>query len=118
MTAESQPNTADTQPAGLEAEAEVPMTLGPNGPAMSAIAAAAFSIFALGLLTTLSEAAIGVHDWLIFQNRVGPLSGKTTMAGVSWLATWAPLHLVWRNRECRSSRWSSSLRSSLSSATC
>jgi len=83
----------------LEAEAEVSMTLGPNGPAMAAILAAALGVFALGLLTTLTEAAVGLHDWLIFQNRVGPLSGKTTMTGVAWLASWAVLHVVWRGRD-------------------
>jgi len=34
---------------------------------------------------------------MAFQNRVGPLSGKTTMAGVAWLVIWGFLSAVlWR----------------------
>ncbi len=28
---------------------------------------------------------------MIFQNRVGPLSGKTTVAGVAWVIAWIVL---------------------------
>jgi hypothetical protein len=99
MTSEVSATTRDLPATELEAELEVPMTLGPNGPAMAAILAASFGVFSLGLLTTLSEAAVGVHDWLIFQQRVGPLSGKTTVAGVAWLVSWGILHLVWQKRD-------------------
>jgi len=87
------------EPAGLRAEMEMPVALGPNGPAMAAIVGAAAGVFALGLLTTLAAAGEGVKEWLAFQNRVGPLSGKTTMAGVAWLVAWGVLHLVWRKRD-------------------
>lgn len=30
---------------------------------------------------------------------VGPLSGKTVMAVIVWLVSWAILHAVYRNRE-------------------
>jgi hypothetical protein len=69
----------------------------PNGPAAAAILASGLGVFFLGFLTTLNEMAVGVHDWLSFQDRVGPLSGKTTMACVAWLVSWALLSLVlWR----------------------
>jgi hypothetical protein len=87
------------QPRGLGPEADVPVSLGPNGPAVAAILAAAFGVFSLGLLTTLAAAAVGVKEWLIFQERVGPLSGKTTMAGVAWLVAWGLLHLIWWKRD-------------------
>lgn len=80
---------------GIQPEAQVPVTLGPNGPAMAAILAAAVGVFALGLATTLAAAGEGAKEWLSFQNRVGPLSGKTTMAGVVWLVSWVGLHLAW-----------------------
>ena len=80
-------------------ELDVAVEVGPNGPALAAILAAGLAVFFLGFLTTLNEMAVGVHDWLIFQDRVGPLSGKTTMTGVAWLVSWAILHLAWRKRE-------------------
>src|SRR3990170_2037662 len=63
----------------------------PNGPAIAAIIAAAIGVFALGLLTTLSEANTDVHDFLDIKNRVGPLSGKTTFSVIVYLAAWVVL---------------------------
>ena len=81
----------------LKPEAGVSVALGPNGPALAAILAASIGVFALGLATTLAAAAEGVKEWLIFQDRVGPLSGKTTVAGLAWLVSWAALHVsFWR----------------------
>jgi len=71
----------------------------PDGPGAAAIFSAALFVFVLGLLTFLAAAAEGVSDWLNFQDRVGPLSGKTTMAGVVWIVSWPLLHLAWRKRE-------------------
>jgi hypothetical protein len=96
MTTETQTQRGS---AGLRAEAEAEYELGPNGPAMAAILGAALGVFSLGLATFISAAAIGAHDWFEFQRRVGPLSGKTTMAGVAWLVSWAVLHAIWWKRE-------------------
>jgi len=60
----------------------------PNGPAAAALLAAGVGIFVLGLLTVLSEQSTGIHDWLQFKDRVGPLSGKTTMAVVAYVVSW------------------------------
>ena len=69
----------------------------PNGPAVAALLAGAIGVFVLGLNTFLSAAGEGVAEWFRFQNRVGPLSGKTTMAGVVWLVVWAVLAgALWR----------------------
>jgi drug/metabolite transporter (DMT)-like permease len=69
----------------------------PNGPAVAALLAGAAGVFVLGLNTFLAAAAEGVAEWFRFQNRVGPLSGKTTMAGVAWLVVWVLLAAVlWR----------------------
>src|SRR3990172_2821220 len=95
----SQPTTSrGTSTSSTGPETERPGTLGDNGPAAAALLAAGFGVFALGLLTTLSEAFTGVHDWLQFVDRVGPLSGKTTMAGVGWLGVWAGLGVLWGKR--------------------
>src|SRR4030065_578593 len=61
----------------------------PTGAAVAALLAGAIGVFVLGLNTFLSAAGEGVAEWFRFQNRAGPLSGKTTMAGVGWLAIWA-----------------------------
>ncbi len=63
----------------------------PNGAAAAAFIAAGIGVAALGFFTTVSEASARMHDFLNFQNRVGPLSGKTTLAGVIWLVAWALL---------------------------
>ncbi|MGZ8696856.1 MAG: hypothetical protein ACXWZ1_05830 [Gaiellaceae bacterium] len=75
----------------------------PTGPVAAAVLAAGIGIFILGLLTTLSEASVGVKDFLDFYDRVGPLSGKTILASAAYLGSWAILHALWRrqNRELR-----------------
>lgn len=86
--------SGDVDPAALEAELFSPR---PNGPAVAALLAGAAGVFVLGLNTFLAAAATGVNNWMNFQNRVGPLSGKTTMAGVAWLVIWGFLSAVlWR----------------------
>ncbi|MEX1253650.1 MAG: hypothetical protein WEE64_04855 [Dehalococcoidia bacterium] len=99
MTAQAAMRTTDKAPDALRAEAEVPVALGPNGPGLAAILASAIGVFSLGLLTTLAAAGEGVKEWLAFQERVGPLSGKTTMAGIAWLVSWALLSVLWWKRD-------------------
>ena len=70
----------------------------PEGPISAAIIAAGVGALALGILTTLSEASVGWHDWLEWSERVGPLAGKTIMAVIVWLVAWAVLHLVYRQQ--------------------
>ena len=99
MATEATVHTTQEEPSALSAEAEVSVDLGPNGPAMAAILGGAVGVFILGFLTALAAAAVGVKEWLVFQDRVGSLSGKTTITGIVWLVTWAALHLVWRDRD-------------------
>ena len=71
----------------------------PNGPAAAAILAIGVGVFVLGLLAVLSEASSSIHDWLEFSERVGPLSGKTTIAVVAWLVSWlAAAAFLWRRQ--------------------
>jgi hypothetical protein len=70
----------------------------PEGPISAAIIAAGIGAAALGLFTTLAEASATVKDWLQWNDRVGPLSGKTLLAVAVWLAAWAILHVTLRNR--------------------
>jgi hypothetical protein len=70
----------------------------PEGPITAAILAGGIGAAALGFFTTLAEASTGAKDWLQWSDRVGPLSGKTLMAIIVWLVSWAVLHVVYRHR--------------------
>ena len=70
----------------------------PSGPIAAAVLAVGIGALVLGLLTTLNEASTGVHDFLEFDQDVGPLSGKTIVAVVAYFGSWALLHGLWRRR--------------------
>jgi hypothetical protein len=71
----------------------------PNGPVVAAMLATGIGALVLGLLTILSEASEGVHDFLDWSERVGPLSGKTSLAVIALLVSWGGLHLILRDRD-------------------
>lgn len=74
----------------------------PDGPAAAAMISAGIGILTLGVLTTLAVISTGVKDflaWWQWDQGVGPLAGKTTIAVVVWLVSWAILYLVWRNKD-------------------
>jgi hypothetical protein len=71
----------------------------PNGPAAAAILAAGIGSLALGLLTTLAKAIAPLANVLSFYNPAGPLSGKTTVTVVIWLAAWVALHSLWKEKQ-------------------
>ncbi|MBI4218910.1 MAG: hypothetical protein HY682_02120 [Chloroflexi bacterium] len=84
----------------IELQAQGPANVErPNGAAVAAILAAAIGVFFVGFWTSLAEASDAVASWLNFYNPTGPLSGKTTMSVVLWIAAWVPAHFVLRNRE-------------------
>jgi len=70
----------------------------PTGPVAAAILATGIGIFALGLLTTLSEASTGFADALAWSDDVGPLSGKTIIAVLVYFVSWGILHALWRRQ--------------------
>lgn len=76
----------------------------PEGPISAAIIAAGVGALALGVLTTLAAASSRVSDRLDWSDRVGPLSGKTTLAVIAWLIAWVFLHFFYRNRELETRR--------------
>src|SRR5918995_7394711 len=69
-----------------------------TGPVAAAVLAAGIGAFVLGLLTTLNEASTAVHDFLEFDEDVGPLSGKTIIAVAAYIVSWAVLHMFWRRQ--------------------
>jgi hypothetical protein len=81
------------------APAEVGTSMKPNGPVVAVMLAAGIGTLVLGILTVLSEASEGIHEFLEFSERVGPLSGKTIFAAVAFVVSWGGLHMALRDRE-------------------
>lgn len=74
----------------------------PDGPGAAAMLAAGIAIFVLGFLTTFAVISDGIHDFLAkweWGQGVGPLAGKTTIATIAFFASWAGLHLAWRDKD-------------------
>jgi hypothetical protein len=70
----------------------------PLGPAAAVVLAAGIGALTLGILTTLAEASTGTADFLQFNDRVGPLSGKTIISTAVFFAAWALLTALWRRK--------------------
>jgi hypothetical protein len=70
----------------------------PTGPAWAAVLAAGVGCACFGILADLTEAFKLVSHWLTFYAPTGDLSGKSTLAVIAWLATWAVLHYCWKGR--------------------
>lgn len=83
---------------------EIPYDDKPEGPISAAILAAGIGVLAMGVVTTLSEASTSVADALNWYDRVGPLSGKTIIAVVVWLAAWVVLHVALRRKAYENTR--------------
>lgn len=88
------PQTAAGSGAGTAAAATKP-----NGPVAAVMLAAGIGAVILGLFTVLSEASEGVHEFLEFNEGVGPLAGKTSLAALAFLASWGGLYAALRDRE-------------------
>ena len=76
----------------------------PEGPIAAAVIAAGIGGLALGLLTVWAEASTSFADTLAWSDRVGPLSGKSSLAVVVWLVSWAVLHVIYRSRPYETTR--------------
>ncbi len=68
----------------------------PSGPAAALILAGGIAVFCMGLVTTLGEASTTIADGLQWNDRVGPLSGKTLITVIVFAAAWALLTAIWR----------------------
>ena len=74
----------------------------PDGPAAAAMIASGLGIFTLGLLTTLAVINGSVKsflDWFAFDQGVGPLAGKSTVAVIVFFVAWLVLYLLWRGKD-------------------
>ncbi|MFQ5855035.1 MAG: hypothetical protein ACE5LU_05245 [Anaerolineae bacterium] len=70
-----------------------------NGVAAAAVLAAGIGSFVLGLFTTLAAASEGVKGLVNWYGPAGPLSGKSGLAVIAWLVSWAVLHIWWKDRD-------------------
>lgn len=71
----------------------------PDGPGAAMMISAGIGIFVLGLLTVLAEASEGIKSWLQkleWDQGVGPLAGKTTIAAVVYVVSLVILWVLWR----------------------
>ncbi|MCH7791147.1 MAG: hypothetical protein IH985_05185 [Planctomycetes bacterium] len=68
------------------------------GGASAAFVASGIGCAALGLLTTLAQISVSVKNLLNWWNPAGPLSGKSGLAVIIWIASWIVLHAVWKNK--------------------
>lgn len=83
---------SSTTPASGEA-AELP-----SGPAAAALLAAGIGTLVLGIFTTWAEASTGMHDWLQWNDRVGPLMGKVILAVIAFFVSGAVLGFLWKDK--------------------
>ena len=70
-----------------------------SGIAAAAFVAAGIGCAVLGLLTTLAQISEGVKNLLNWWNPAGPLSGKSGVAVIIWIASWIVLHMLWKNKQ-------------------
>jgi hypothetical protein len=70
----------------------------PNGPGAAAILAAGIGCAAIGILALGAEVSEGLKNALNFYDPAGPLSGKTTVAVLVWLAAWFVLSRMWKDK--------------------
>jgi hypothetical protein len=69
-----------------------------DGPPAASLIAAGVGAVVLGFLVTLAEASTGVADFLQWNDRVGPLSGKTILAVIAYFGSFLILGLLWRRK--------------------
>ncbi len=70
-----------------------------DGALAAALIAAGIGILTLGVVTSAAGAALGFKDWLKWDDAVGPLSGKSSLALIAWAASWPMLHLALFRRD-------------------
>jgi len=77
---------------------EVAARLPPNGPGAAAVLAAGIGCCAMGVISLAADKARPLAILLNVYSPSGPLSGVSTLAVFTWLASWALLHYFWRGR--------------------
>ncbi len=70
-----------------------------DGALAAALIAVGIGVLTLGVVTSAAEAALGFKDWLKWDESVGPLSGKSSLALIAWAVSWPMLHLALFRRD-------------------
>ena len=70
-----------------------------DGALAAALIAVGIGVLTLGVITSAAEAALGFKDWLNWDDSVGPLSGKSSLALIAWAVSWPMLHLALFRRD-------------------
>ncbi len=70
-----------------------------NGSAVAAMLAAGIGSLVLGIMTILCENIDAFGKFFNFINPVGNLTGKTWVAILAWLISWAILAGKWKDQE-------------------
>jgi hypothetical protein len=78
----------------------------PNGPVAAALLAGGIGSAVLGVVTftNMVMPTSAFSQWLVWYSPVGSLSGKSSLAIISFLLAWAVLGLLWRRQEMRFGR--------------
>ena len=79
---------------------EITATDQTNGAAIAAFLGAAIGAFAMGFVVILSEA--GIFSAPSLYAPAGGVSGRTTIAAVTWMIAWFVLHRRFRNQQIES----------------
>jgi hypothetical protein len=69
-----------------------------NGLIAAAMLAAGIGCLAFGIIVDFSEASKTIEGILSFSAAVGALSGKSIVASVIWLVSWAILASKWKDQ--------------------
>lgn len=83
---------------GLRAQAAEQAETTVDGGAASALVSAGVGSAALGIANVLAAASKAFSSSLAWVVPAGPLSGKTTVAVLVWLLSWAWLNRQWNER--------------------
>lgn len=70
-----------------------------SGPVVAALLAAGVGCAALGLCVVLAAASLPFETLMDLYAPAGPLTGKTSLATVAYLGSWAVLHRRLRDRD-------------------
>ena len=81
----------------------------PNGAAVAAFISAMIGLLTMGIVHTATDASTSFSNWVLSVGKlwipnaqgIGPYSGKETFLLVSWLLSWAVLHMALRKRDVK-----------------
>jgi hypothetical protein len=76
----------------------------PNGSAWAALVSAGIGALGFGILTDLSECSARAAKLLLWYRPAGSLSGVAAGAILFWIAAWAVLQMMWKNRRLEHQR--------------